>query len=160
MAHLPSSERRIQPMLNGADGPSMSQIIGDERYGLSSSVGLRLTEVLGDFATQFLEGFIPVDAGEQDVLAAHPVIPLRWKRKHFPWSGLPFEDLDHCVTRLYPIEVQTEDLVRTQAINRQHAKDPPPSGIVDRVEGVDYEFVGGEDSGFGGGVVVASGVAL
>ena len=52
-------------MLDCADGPPMSQIIGDEGEGLSSSVGLRLAEVLGDFATQLGEGFgIPVDAGE------------------------------------------------------------------------------------------------
>ena len=95
MPHLPSGERCIQTMLDRVDGPSMSQIIGDEGYGLSSSVGLRLTEVLGHFATQLREGFdIPVDAGEQDVLAAHLVIPLRWKREYFPRPGLSVEDLD------------------------------------------------------------------
>ena len=102
-------------MLDRADGPPMSQIIGDEGEGLSSSVGLRLSEVLGDFASQFLEGFIPVDAGEFDVLATHFVIPLRWKREHFPRPGLPVEDLDHGITGLYPIEVQTENLMGTQA---------------------------------------------
>ena len=107
------------------------------------------------------EGFgIPVDAGEQDVLAAHLVIPLRWKREHFPRPGLTVQDLNHGVTRLHAIEVQTENLVRTQAVDRQHAKDPPPSGIVDAVEGLEDEFIGGKGSGFGGGVVVASRVAL
>ena len=51
MSHLPSGERCIQPMLDRADGPPMSQIIGDEGEGLSSSVGLRLTEIHRDFAS-------------------------------------------------------------------------------------------------------------
>ena len=147
-------------MLDRADGPPMPQIIRDEGEGLASSVGLRLTEILGDFASQFLEGFIPVDTGEFNVLATHFVIPLRWKREHFSRPGLPLEDLDHCVTGLYPIEVQTEDLMGTQAVNRQHAKDPPPLGIFNVVKGLGDEFVGGESSRFGGGVVVASRVAL
>ena len=82
-------------MFDRSDGPPMSQIIRDEGDGLSSSVGLRLSEILGDFAAQLFKGFIPFDMRELDVLATHFVVPLRWKRKHFSRPGLSIQDLDH-----------------------------------------------------------------